>query len=220
MLEQAVSRSRGTEDGSEVPAVERGATPSDASPKDATTSAATGDDAEPAGDAPADWELLHRRFGGVVYSVPRRFGLSAEDCDDVYQATWLTAVSRSTAPTADGDAAVVRWLAAIAAWETRNLLRRRRMVVSEPELLEGIAADSQDIPERLALLVEQHRLVEAALAALPARDREILRDLFLSDEPLSYEEVARRLDLAIGSVGPLRLRAIERLRTELTRRGF
>lgn len=179
---------------------------------------ASGDAAAAA--APPDWDSLHRRFGRVVYAVPRRFGLSAPDCDDVYQSTWLTAVSRPSPPGDRGDGVMVRWLAAIAAWETRNLLRRRKMPVREPGLLESVEADPEAMPERLELLVEQHRIVEESLAALPERDRALLRELFLADEPLSYEELAARFGLAVGSVGPLRLRAIERLRTELSRRGF
>jgi RNA polymerase sigma factor (sigma-70 family) len=184
----------------------------------------TGGTSSPGEAAPAalaaDWETLHQRFGRVVYAVPRRFGLSGADCDDVYQSTWLTAVTRPSPPVAQGDGVMVRWLAAIAAWETRNLLRRRRATVREPGLLEAVEADPEGMPERLELLVEQHRLVEESLAALPERDRSLLRDLFLCDEPLSYEQVAARFGVSVGSVGPLRLRAIERLRAELSRRGF
>lgn len=172
----------------------------------------------PAG-APADWDDWLRRYGRLVYSVPRRFGLTADDCDDVCQATWLTAVSRTSLPTG-GEDVVVRWLAAIAAWETRNLLRRKRVRVREPGLLEEVEASPDHLPERIGQMVEEHLILQESIAALPERDRAILRDLFLTETPLSYDEVARRLGVAIGSVGPLRLRAIERLRAELVRRGF
>ena len=170
--------------------------------------------------APPDWDLLLRRFGRLVYSVPRRFGLRAEDCDDVFQATWLVAVSRTHPPLDGGDGVMVRWLAAIAAWETRNLMRRRKIPVRDRALLEAVESDPENLPERLQQMVEEHRVLEEALEALPPRDRDLLRDLFLSDEPLSYQEVAERLGVAVGSIGPLRLRAIEKLREELSRRGF
>ena len=134
----------------------------------------------------------------------------------MFQATWLVAVSRTHPPLGAGDDVMVRWLAAIAAWETRNLLRRRKMPVSDRALLEAVESDPDNLPERLQQMVEQHRVLEEALDALPPRDREILRDLFLSDEPLSYQDVAERLGVAVGSVGPLRLRAIERLRVTST----
>ena len=167
-----------------------------------------------------DWPLLLERYGRLVYSVPRRFGLPPEDCDDVYQATWLTVVSRADPPLDEAGGVTVRWLASIAAWETRNLLRRRRMPVGERALLEAVETDPEALPERIEELVEQHVLVEEALASLPLRDRQIVTELFLADEPRSYAEIAGRLGVAVGSVGPMRLRAIERLRTELLDRGF
>lgn len=166
-----------------------------------------------------DWPVLLERYGRLVYSVPSRFGLGPEDCDDVYQSTWLTAVTRPNPPT-DDNHVMVRWLASIAAWETRNLMRRRRLPLRDQATLEAVETDPEDLPDRLEEIVDDHVLVEEALDALPERDRELVRDLFLADEPLSYAEIAERLGIAVGSVGPLRLRAIERLRTEFLRRGL
>ena len=42
-----------------------------------------------AGD-PGAWERLVERYAALVLSVPRRMGLSAADCDEVFQATWIT----------------------------------------------------------------------------------------------------------------------------------
>lgn len=167
-----------------------------------------------------DWDSLFRRYGRLVYSVPRRFGLRPEDCEDVYQATWLTAVTRTSPPAECEDGVFVRWLAAIAAWETRNLLRRRRVPLSEPDVLESVPDDTGKIPDRLQQVMEELRILDAALASLPERDRSLLRALFLTEETLSYDEIAQRMGVAIGSVGPLRLRAIERLRAQLEARGY
>ena len=167
-----------------------------------------------------DWEALHRRYGRLVYAVPRRFGLQPEDCDDVYQATWLTAVTRDDPPGAEPADVFVRWLAAIAAWETRNLLRRRRLPVRDHDALQSMEDGNAALPGRLQEAAEEQRVLEEALAALPERDRNLVRDLFLCEQPLTYAEIAARLGLAVGSVGPARLRAIERLRAELERRGF
>ncbi|MCE9635927.1 MAG: sigma-70 family RNA polymerase sigma factor [Planctomycetes bacterium] len=163
---------------------------------------------------------MHKKFGRLVYAVPRRFGLQPEDCDDVYQATWLTAVTRAAPPSGEADDVFVRWLAAIAAWETRNLIRRRRLPVRDNDTLQAMEDGNASLPERLQEMAEQQRLLDEALAALPERDRDLVHDLFLCDVPLSYAEIAGRLGLAVGSVGPMRLRAIERLRAELERRGF
>lgn len=176
-------------------------------------------DHPPPTDRP-DWDALHKKFGRLVYAVPRRFGLQPEDCDDVYQATWLTAVTRDSPPCGEPDGVFVRWLAAIAAWETRNVIRRRRLPVRDNDTLQSMQDGDAALPERLQEMAEEQRVLEQALAALPERDRDLVRDLFLCDVPLSYAEIAQRLGLAVGSVGPMRLRAIERLRAELEQRGF
>jgi DNA-directed RNA polymerase specialized sigma24 family protein len=51
-----------------------------------------------------------------------------------------------------------------------------------------------------------------------ARDRVLLRLLTSSDAP-SYEEIALALNMPIGSIGPTRARALERLRRGLLRDG-
>jgi DNA-directed RNA polymerase specialized sigma24 family protein len=53
-----------------------------------------------------------------------------------------------------------------------------------------------------------------AFKRLPQRDQALLRMLTADPTP-SYEEIAAALGVAIGSIGPKRGRALERLRREL-----
>ena len=53
-----------------------------------------------------------------------------------------------------------------------------------------------------------------ALATLPDRQRTLLRLLHSETEP-SYEAIGRKLGMPIGSIGPTRGRAIDRLRKEI-----
>lgn len=164
------------------------------------------------------WSRLLARYSRLVYSVPRRYGLREPDCDDVFQATWLTAVAGDGPP--QGDENVVRWIASIAFWKTRDLLRRRRIELRTPAAMVELGGTDDAVPEAALEAAETQQVVHDALAVLRPRDREILESLFLREEPLSYGEVARRLRVAAGSVGALRQRAIGRLRAELGRRGF
>ena len=62
-------------------------------------------------------------------------------------------------------------------------------------------------------LQQQHRL-RLALEKLDARCRELLLLVFRDDDDaLSYDEVARRLAIPVGSVGPTRARCLGKLRT-------
>ena len=53
-----------------------------------------------------------------------------------------------------------------------------------------------------------------ALASLPDRQRTLLRLLHSEREP-SYEAIGAQLGMPIGSIGPTRGRALDRLRKEI-----
>ena len=60
-------------------------------------------------------------------------------------------------------------------------------------------------------------MLREALSELPPRCRELIRMLFFETPPVPYEEVARNLGLATGSVGFIRMRCLKRLRKRLER---
>ena len=163
------------------------------------------------------WEAVIERYSRLVYSIPRRFGLHGADADDVFQSTLLTAMRRETTPPPEDR--IVRWLVAIAFWETRNLLRRRARNQAELDEVASLRGGN-GLEHRVALEAEELQALSDALATLRPRERRLLESLFFEPEPLSYQEVAQRIGVAVGSVGGLRQRAIDRLREELLRRGF
>jgi DNA-directed RNA polymerase specialized sigma24 family protein len=60
---------------------------------------------------------------------------------------------------------------------------------------------------------EREAELHAAIARLTGRQRELL-SLLVRRPELSYEEVSRELDMPVGSIGPTRERAFERLRAD------
>ena len=62
---------------------------------------------------------------------------------------------------------------------------------------------------------EKQHLVRLALSQLEPRCQKLLTALFLESPALSYEELAKRLDIPIGSIGPTRARCLQKLRTLL-----
>ncbi len=63
-------------------------------------------------------------------------------------------------------------------------------------------------------LQEQDR-VRRALQRLDARSRAFVELMFLHDPPLPYSEIAARLGIAEGSIGPTRARCLDKLRRAL-----
>lgn len=113
------------------------------------------------------------------------------------------------------------WLVTTAKREALAILeqqRRRAEQSSETEdsdgehnLLEQLPDPSPLADEQLVLL-QQHELLRRAVDQLDPRSRQFVEWAFLQDEPLSHSELAAKLGMAEGSVGPTRQRCLEKLR--------
>jgi DNA-directed RNA polymerase specialized sigma24 family protein len=69
---------------------------------------------------------------------------------------------------------------------------------------------TEDFSEGM-IRTERHEALLIAFAELPDRDRRLLV-LLVQDPPPSYAEISAQLHIPIGSIGPTRARAIDRLR--------
>jgi RNA polymerase sigma-70 factor (ECF subfamily) len=121
------------------------------------------------GDPRAVRQLLDRRLPRIV-ALARRMLNDAGEAEDVAQETFLRAwkQARSWRP---GGARFDTWLHRVALNICRDRLRRRRdVVMAEPPE----RADPGPAPDAGVLGREVSQRVEAALAALPARQREAI----------------------------------------------
>lgn len=168
-----------------------------------------------AGDHGA-WNALVDEFGGLVFAVARAHRLSDADAADVAGATWLRLVEHlDRLREADRVGA---WLATTARRESLRVLRNgQRQVPSGDDLGE----QWHDEPDAGADLIVEERdaVLRRAFGRLSHRDQALLR-LLTADPAPSYEEISAALEMPIGSIGPTRARALERLRRELARDGL
>ncbi|MDP2004291.1 MAG: sigma-70 family RNA polymerase sigma factor [Rubrivivax sp.] len=169
------------------------------------------------------WATLVRRFQRLVYTVPRRAGLGDAQAADVFQTTFERL--HAHIHRIDDAARVRAWLVTTAKRETLRLLAEaQRQVDLSPaagndEGGEGVTADPFDrLPdpgplqdEQLQALQDMHRM-RAAVDRLDPRSRQFVELLFLQEEPLPYAEIAVRLGIAEGSIGPTRARCLAKLR--------
>ena len=156
------------------------------------------------------------RYERLVFSVPRRYGLSREDAADITQFTFTILVqSMDTLPE---DSNLGAWLVSVARRHTWRLLNRRRREEADEygTSSEGATLLSSSSTEDL----EHWELTEwlnHGLSLLSKACRELLSALYLEPEQPSYAEVAARLGMAVGSVGPTRIRCLKRLRQVLSK---
>lgn len=175
------------------------------------------------GDADA-WRGLYQRFSALVWAVSRAYLPVAADAQDVAQTTWFRFAEHLTR-IRDPDRTGA-WLAATARNEALRVIRTsgRAIPVSDVAFI-GLDVDDRS-PELLLLEAEEEiaeaeraQEVWAAFQELSERCRVLLRVLIASPRP-SYQEVAAGLDIAVGSVGPMRGRCLKRLGVLVARRGI
>lgn len=162
---------------------------------------------------PEAWGEIVREFEGMLRAVVGAHRLSSADAADVVQTTWLRLAEHLDQ--LQDPVRVGAWLATTARRESLRVLRHRARELPDEEPPEPPERDVAPIDRRL-LLADRDSGLWSAFARLPARDQRLLRMLVAEPQP-SYEEIATTLAMPVGSIGPTRGRALERLRRELDR---
>ena len=155
---------------------------------------------------------LVRLLSPVLWQVVRATGLDRDRAEDVVQTTWIALVDHADSITSPQG--ISAWLCTSArreAWRAGRLANRERPV--EDELLAHGLPD-QDSPERQVILEDEAELVRQCLGRLPERCQKLLRIVAAGPRP-NYTDVAKTLEMPIGSIGPTRGRCLDKLRQEL-----
>ncbi len=161
---------------------------------------------------PQAWRELIDRYAVLIRSVCRSHRLCDADAEDVAQLTWLRAVEhigRLHDPDRFGA-----WVGTTARHECLRVLQgRKRVVPTADEVRNPMFAAFVDEDE-IELAAERRAAVRQALTVLPGKQRALLTLLHSEREP-SYDAISAQLGMPIGSIGPTRGRALERLRKEI-----
>lgn len=166
-----------------------------------------------AGDERACRDLVEE-YSGLLWAVARSYRLGEADAADVAQTTWLHMLEHLDK--LRDPARLGGWLATTARHECVKVLRQKARLIPHDELPEP--ADDDELNTTL-LAQERDRTLLTALDALRPSDRALLR-LLIADPTPSYEEISATLNMPIGSIGPTRARALQRLRREAERLGL
>lgn len=165
----------------------------------------------------AAWKALVARYKNLIYSIPVRYGFSQEDATDIFQAVCLDLVcelSRVRDPQA-----LAGWLIRVTHHKCFHHKReRQRYVAADPNQPEPEVVTEQ-IPEAFLTRFEQDQYVRTAVRELNPRCRELVHCLFFELPARPYQEVAKQLGLATGSIGFIRRRCLNKLRDRLEELG-
>ena len=155
--------------------------------------------------ATLDLEQLHLGLRRLLHSIPRkRYGLSAEEAEEVVQQAWLLFLEKR-----DLIRVAKPWLIGTVA----NLCKRQiGLTVRRRETFDGdetlaTLPDTRAVSPDIAIALRQ------ALSALDDQSRTLC--ILIAVEGFAYEEVSERLGLPLGSIGPMYLRAKSKMRTQM-----
>ena len=171
------------------------------------------------GDAEA-WATVMGKYKRLIYSIPIKFGAQPDDAAEIFQAVCADLVSEL--PRLRRHEALKPWLMRVTRhktmhWKSRS---RRESLWTQPDDAPEHLVKADETGTRLLEEVEREQAIRQAVASLPPRCQEMVRLLFYEQPPLPYNEVARRLGLATGSIGFIRGRCLKKLRTQLKAAGF
>ena len=147
--------------------------------------------------------------------------LNADDCSDVFQATFL-ALS-SSLDRIEHAVALPKWLAVTASREALRLRRTNARFGNDASFdeldLDNLVAKEDQAADESAAQAMDVEAIRSGLTKLPDRCRDLLEFLFRDEEP-SYQEISDKLGIPVGAIGPTRSRCLQKLRRILAQRGF
>lgn len=164
------------------------------------------------------WSQLVSKYKNLIFSIPIKYGFAQEEADDVFQSVCLDLVNQLTS---------IREPRALAGWLIRvthakcfhHMKDKRRHNVQDDEQPEQ-ALPAEEIPENQFRELEREQLLRQALRDLSERCQQLVGMLFFESPPRPYEEIAKSLTLATGSIGFIRARCLEKVRKKLGEMGL
>ena len=166
------------------------------------------------------WQTLVERYQRLIYTIPRRTGLDEERAEEIMQRVFTNLVAnihRIQQPER-----IQAWLVTTARRETFSMLEKERRVVEGASDIseQDIFPDHRPIPDEVISRLESQNSVRLAVEQVGEKCRTLLTLLFYQNEPTSYSDIARQLDIAEGSIGPTRARCLQKVQKILERSGF
>ena len=166
------------------------------------------------------WAALVDKYKNLIFSIPIKLGLY-DDAADIFQAVCLDLLT--DLPRLREPRALPKWLMQTC---YHKCLQSRRRVEKHIPLAEENYQTSPDggsqstLADDMLVQLEKEQMVRDAMAELSPRCEQMIRMLFFETPARPYEEVAKELGLATGSIGFIRGRCLGKLKQQLENKGF
>ena len=166
------------------------------------------------------WADLVDKYKNLIYSVPIKLGMY-DEAADIFQSVCLDLLS--DLPKLREPKALPKWLMQVSYHKCLNHgSRTKRQLQLEDEDVDKLAGGpgALALPEEMMAQLQREQIVRDVVSSLPWRCERMVHMLFFETPPRPYQEIARELGIATGSIGFIRGRCLSRLRKQLERMGF
>jgi RNA polymerase sigma factor (sigma-70 family) len=164
------------------------------------------------------WSALVDKYKNLIFSIPIKYGFSADDATDIFQSVCLELLPQL--PNLRNPQALPKWIMQVTAHKCfhgkRQQQRTEVVDPNDPKFEQSTPSHAESILRE----AEDEQSLRQAVTALPPRCQQLIHMLFFEEPARPYQEVARTLGIAAGSIGFIRQRCLERLRKSLVDAGF
>jgi RNA polymerase sigma factor (sigma-70 family) len=165
------------------------------------------------------WSALIDKYKNLIYSVPIKLHMY-DDAADIFQSVCIDLLTGL--PQLREPRALPKWIMQAS---YHKCLQYQKKAEKTPQLTNDerddlLIASDQPLPEGMLAELEKEQMVRDSITQLTPRCGQLVRMLFFENPPRPYEEIARELGIAIGSIGFIRGRCLQKLRKQLEKLGF
>ena len=166
------------------------------------------------------WSALVDKYKNLIFSIPIKLGLY-EDAADIFQAVCLDLLT--DLPRLRESRALPKWLMQTCYHKCLQFRRRaeKHVPLAEQDVETSPEGGSPPpLPDEMLVQLEKEQMVRNVIAELSPRCERMVRMLFFEMPPRPYEEIAKELGIATGSIGFIRGRCLVKLKQQLENMGF
>ena len=164
------------------------------------------------------WSALVDRYKNLSFSIPIKFGFMREDAAEIFQSVCFELLQHI--PELREPKALTSWIIRVTSNKCHQWRRQAGRVSTVPDETLEAAAPPDSSAELLLLEAQQEQGLRDAIASLSPRCRKLVSLLFYENPPRPYNEVAAELGVAVGSIGFIRGRCLDKLRAALAKVGM
>jgi RNA polymerase sigma factor (sigma-70 family) len=168
---------------------------------------------------PNAWAALVQKYKNLIFSVPIKYGLTRDEAADVFQDVCVKLLSELK--NVRDPQALPKWIIQVTSHNCYHYkIKRNRLVLSD--------AGDQNVPEpegqansvEEIVRSEEEQIIREILGELSPRCHQLIQMLFFEEPSRSYRDIASDLGIAVGSIGMMRQRCIDRLRKRFEQVGI